>query len=193
MSTVSISQKNYRSKIHPQKFALWISFASIIMMFAALTSAYIVKQASGNWLEFPLPPHFIGSTICIIGSSIALHLSLRGFKKSNRSIHKVGLVIGFILGMTFVVLQYFGWQTLFGYGVDLKGNASGSFFYLITGLHALHVLGGIAALFVALYHTFTLPFVASERRIHRYELVVQYWHFVDVLWVYLLLFILFVK
>lgn len=183
----------YRSRVHPQKFALWLSFASIIMMFGALTSAYIVKQAAGNWLEFALPMEFIFSTIAIVASSICLHVSFKAFQKRNRAVHKYGLIAGFILGITFVVLQYFGWNTLFSVGVDLKGNASGSFFYLITGLHAVHVLGGIAALCVALYHTFSLPFNVTVKRVHRYELVVQYWHFVDILWLYLLIFLVFVK
>lgn len=192
MSTVSIVP-SYRSKIHPKKFALYISFASIIMMFAALTSAYIVKQAGGNWLEFTIPYHFYISTAAILGSSVLLHFSLRGFKNGNSGVHTTGLVLATLLGLAFVLFQYFGWQTLYAQGVDLKGNASGSFFYLITMLHAIHVLGGIAALLVALYHVFTLEFEVTPIRILRYELTVHYWHFVDVLWIYLLLFLIFVK
>ncbi len=182
-----------RNRIHPQKFALWTSFASIIMMFVALTSAYIVKQASGNWLEFALPNQFIYSTIVILCCSLSLHWSLRGFRKGDSNAHKIGMILGAILGLAFVVLQYFGWTALFAQGVDLKGNVSGSFFYIITGLHALHVIGGLAALGVALFHMLTLPFENKPQRILRYELVVHYWHFVDFLWVYLLLFLVFVK
>ena len=102
------------------------------------------------------------------------------------------LVITLILAFTFIVLQYKGWYTLFDGGVDLKGNPSGSFFYLITGLHAAHILGGIAALIVAVLHAFTLPFKPNERRRVRFSLVLQYWHFVDILWIYLFTFLLFI-
>ena len=103
------------------------------------------------------------------------------------------LVLSFILGIAFIILQYFGWTELYKKGVDLKGNVSGSFFYLLSGIHALHVLGGIAAISVALIHAFTLKFVVTDRRINRFDLVVNYWHFVDFLWGYLFLFLLISK
>ena len=179
-----------RRRLNPHKFALWLAMASIIMMFTAFTSAYIVRQAAGNWLDFSVPNVFYGSTVAILLCSLSLHLSLRSFKKGNKSGHRSGMVIGFALGILFVVLQYIGWQALFSNGIDLKGNPSGSFFYVITGVHALHVLGGIAVLIVALVHAFSLKFKPSIKRINRYELVVQYWHFVDILWVYLFIFLL---
>ncbi len=183
----------HQRRIHPQKFALWTSFASIFMMFIALTSAYIVKQAAGNWLEFPLPTVFIFSTVSIVLSSLALHWSWSSFKQAKKSQYKLGLMLAIGLGLGFVVLQYLGWTTLFSYGVDLKGNVSGSFFYLITGLHALHVLGGITALLITALNSFMLDFKPTKDRIHRYELVLHYWHFVDVLWIFLLVFIIVVK
>lgn len=182
-----------RKRIHPQKFALWVSFGSIIMMFVALTSAYVVKQAAGNWLEFPLPNYFIFSTIAIVLSSVVLHYSYHAFKHGKEGAYRIGLLLALGLGLGFVILQYFGWTTLFGYGVDLKGNVSGSFFYLITGLHALHVLGGITALIITVINSLLLEFKPSKQRVHRYELVLHYWHFVDILWIYLLVFIILVK
>lgn len=192
MSTMTLDQ-NKRNRINPQKFALWVGMASIIMMFTGWTSAYIVKQAAGNWLEFSLPNTFFISTAVLILSSIFLHLSYAGYKKQNEKQYK-GLLIGaFILGIAFVVLQYLGWTSLFNQGVDFKGNVAGSFTYLVTGAHALHVVGGIAALTVAMIHAFTLKFKYSEKRKNRFELVVHYWHFVDVLWVYLLIFLMTTK
>lgn len=177
------------SRLHPHKFALWASFASIIMMFIALTSAYIVRQAAGNWLDFQIPGIFITSTIVIVASSISLHFALKSFKEQKESRYKVLLILTLLLGITFVCIQYIGWQKLFYTGVDLKGNPSGSFFYLITGFHAMHVLGGIAALIVALMHAFGLKFRVTKRRIIRLELTTHYWHFVDILWVYLIVFL----
>lgn len=183
-------ESNRTNKIHPHKFALWISMASIIMMFGAFTSAYIVRQAAGNWLEFKLPSIFFLSTAALLLSSVALHISYRAFKKMNASSHKLFMVLSFLLGVTFVILQYKGWMTLFGMGIELTGNPSGSFLYLISGVHLLHVLGGIAAMIVALIHAFMLPCTPSPRRKLRFELVLHYWHFVDALWIYLLIFLI---
>jgi len=189
MSTMIIKNE-MRNRIHAQKFALYISFASISMMFIAFTSAYIVKQAAGNWLEFAVPNMFYISTIVILLSSITLHRSYKAFLSGKEGMYKTLLVVSFILGITFLVLQYFGWQDMFAVGVDLKGNVSGSFVYLITGVHALHIVGGIAALIVAMVHAFTLRFRVTEKRKLRFELTLHYWHFVDLLWVYLFGFIL---
>ena len=180
----------YRNRLHPHKFALYASFASIIMMFAALTSAYLVRQAAGNWHEYLVPEMFYYSTAVLLLSSAVLHFSYHSFKNGQRTGYVLGLIGAFILGLVFVVMQYFGWQGLYNIGVPLDGNPSGSFFYVISGLHAAHVLGGIAALFVATYHAATLKFELTPKRKTRFSLVVQYWHFVDILWLYLFIFIL---
>ena len=180
---------NKRNKIHPHKFALWAAMASITMMFGAFTSAYIVKQAAGNWLEFSIPTEFYISTIIILFSSITLHTSFSNFKAGHEAKYKNFLILSLLLGLAFVILQYFGWTELYHRGVDLKGNVSGSFFYLLSGIHALHVLGGIAAMIVALIHAFTLKFNISETRVNRFDLVINYWHFVDFLWLYLFIFL----
>ncbi|MBK8053506.1 MAG: cytochrome c oxidase subunit 3 [Saprospiraceae bacterium] len=184
---------NKRNTIHPHKFALWAAMASITMMFGAFTSAYIVKQAAGNWLEFAMPVAFYISTLMILISSITLHMSFKAFKSGLESRYKLFLSITLLAGLGFVVLQYFGWTSLYKIGVDLKGNVSGSFFYLLSGIHALHVLGGIAALLVAVLHAFTLKFKVTDQRINRFDLVVNYWHFVDFLWIYLFIFLLISK
>lgn len=184
---------NKRNRIHPHKFALWAAMASIAMMFGAFTSAYIVKQAAGNWLEFSMPSQFYASTFIILLSSYTLHSSFRSFKSSNEVLYKNLLLVSLVLGLIFVVLQYYGWNELYSRGVDLKGNVSGSFFYLLSGIHALHVLGGIAALIVAALHAFTLKFNITDKRVNRFDLVLNYWHFVDFLWLYLFIFLLISK
>ena len=163
------------------------------MMFGALTSAYIVKSAAGNWLEYTMPTYFYYSTAALILSSITIHASYISFKKEKEIPYKLLLLVSFVLGITFVALQYYAWQALFDVGVDLKANVSGSFLYLITGLHAAHILGGIAAITVAILHAFTLPFIVTEKRKLRFQLTIHYWHFVDVLWIYLLIFLLVCK
>ena len=98
------------------------------------------------------------------------------------------LVTTLLLGLLFVVLQYKGWEALTAMGATFTVNPSSSFIYVISGLHAAHVLGGIATLIVALVHAFVLPYKPTLRRKQRFELVVHYWHFVDILWVYLMVF-----
>ena len=184
MSTVEYR----RNGIHPMKFALWIAIGGMIMMFGAFTSAYIVRRAQGNWLEFKLPDIFLVSTLVMVLSSVTLHFSLRAFKQGREQQYKRLLALTFGLGLAFVVLQYQGWMAMDMIGATFTANPSSSFVYVISGVHAAHVLGGIAALLVALVHAFHLPYRPTARRRLRFELVASYWHFVDVLWVYLMVF-----
>lgn len=182
-------RKGYgRNKIHPQKFALLAACASILMMFAALSSAYIVRQAAGNWLEFPLPIQFYISTAVILLSSLSLHLSYKGFLKGNVGAYKNFMLLGTLLGLGFIIMQYQGWLALMEMGVPLRSNPSGDFIYAISGLHAAHILGGLATLAIALIHAFGLKYKVTPARKLRFELTLIYWHFVDFLWVYLLVF-----
>lgn len=186
-----VVQREYRSShIHPLKFALWVGIASIVMMFGAFTSAYLVRRAAGNWYEFKLPDVFWGSTLVILLSSWTLHASYRAFNRGVEHLYKRLLTATLALGLLFVGLQYAGWQAMTAMGATFTVNPSSSFIYVISGVHALHVLGGIAALIVALIYAFVLPFKPTPRRRLRFQLVVHYWHFVDVLWVYLFVFFL---
>ncbi|MCB0607283.1 MAG: cytochrome c oxidase subunit 3 [Lewinellaceae bacterium] len=187
-SNASVAKTNTRNKIHPHKFALWAACAGIVMMFASLTSAYLVRQAAGNWLEFRLPEIFFASTGAIVASSLTLHGSYLAFMRGNAGLYRGLMVATVILGLAFLVLQYEGWQALVDIGVPLKTNPSGDFIYVISGLHAAHVLGGIGVLTVALLHAFMLEYKVTPNRKVRFELTLTYWHFVDALWVYLLVF-----
>lgn len=189
MENVQRKRIDYRNKIHPHKLALWLSLGSITMMFVALTSAYVVKRAAGNWLDFSLPQIFYYNTFVILLSSVMLQMSYKGFLKGKEQVYKLLLVGTFILGIVFVVLQYQGWIALQGQGIELSGNPSGSFIYVISGFHALHVLGGIVALLMALVFAYKLPYKPTRKRKNRFELVLHYWHFIGFLWVYLLLFL----
>lgn len=177
------------SKIHPHKFALYLGCAGIVMMFAAWTSAYVVRHAAGNWLEFKLPNILYYNTATIILSSITLQFSYEAFKKRNENLYKSLLIVTFVLGILFIALQVVGWQQMMQMGVPLKKNPSGDFVYLFTGFHIAHLMAGLGILIVALVHAFGLPFKPTPRRQLRFELTLTYWHFVDLLWVYLLVFI----
>lgn len=173
-----------------KQYALYVSLASIFMMFSALISAYIVRQSAGNWLEFPLPDAFYWSTGIIVASSITLHIAKRCFLSSNFVLYRLLLVLSLVLGVLFVYMQYSGWLSMTGNGVFLDGNPSGSFVYVISGLHAAHVLGGIAAILLAVLQSMVFKDKVDQSRLVRLNLTTRYWHFVDLLWLYLFIFLL---
>jgi len=177
---------------HPKRFVLWVFIGSIFMMFAALTSAYIVRKADGNWLIFDLPDLFLWSTAVILASSATMHWSLLSAKKDEIGNVKVGLGITLLLGSLFLFLQWEGWREMVGDGVFLAGptaNPAGSFVYVISGLHGLHILGGLAFLAIMILLTFRQE-VHSKSLLYLSNCTV-YWHFVDILWIYLYVFMFF--
>ncbi len=182
------SQLLTRNSVHPLRLALFIACGSILMMFAALTSAYIIRQQAGNWLEFPLPKLFYVSTAALVLSSITLQLSQRAFKRMQAVLFRSLLAATMLLALGFVLLQFEAWQEMYAAGLQLKGNPAPAFVYVLSGAHAAHVLGGIVALVVACIHAFSLPVIPTPRRLLRLQLTLTYWHFMDFLWIYLLLF-----
>lgn len=176
-------------RIHPHKFTLWVAIGSIVMMFAALTSAYIVKKNQANWLEFDLPRVFWYSTVTILLSSVTIHLALKAFKAREMGRYRTLITVTAVLGLLFITLQYFGFRDLETRNIALTGpksNSAASFLFVITGLHMVHVLGGVIALLVIFIRAF-----ASRTKTYSalpIELAATYWHFVDVLWIYLFIF-----
>lgn len=186
---MSVALENFRNnRIHPKVFALVAACVSITMMFVAFTSAYIVRQAAGNWLEFPMPTYFYISTAIMVLSSILLHGSYISFKKNNETMYKGLLTLAAVLGIAFVFCQIQGFYEMEAMGIELTGNPSGSFVYVIAGIHAAHVMAGIAVLGVAMLHAFILDFKPTPARKLRFQQTLIYWHFVDILWVSLLFF-----
>jgi cytochrome c oxidase subunit 3 len=184
---------NNRNFIDAQKFALYAAMASISMMFAAFLSAYIVKQASGNWLEFSLPFTFYISTALVLLISFVLYKTKTYIKARESGMYKAGIILALVLSLLFIISQYVSWNTLAERGVDLKGNVSGSFLYLITGVHVLHVIGGVVALLISVIYAFMFPIDNRSDKANKFDLVANYWHFVDILWVVLFLFLMFYK
>jgi cytochrome c oxidase subunit 3 len=186
---VATKTANKVSSIHPKKFALWMAMGSIVMLFAGLTSGYIVRKAAGNWYEFQIPNLFYYSTAAIIASSISLHLSYRSFLNGKVSAYRWFLVVAFLCGWAFLAFQYAGWRQLNETGIFLTTNVSSSFLFAIVAMHALHILGGLAAILVTTIMAFKLPYKLNPIRQLRFELTLTYWHFVDVIWLYLLVFL----
>jgi len=182
-----------RQKIHPHKLLLWIAICSICMMFAGWTSAFLVRKAQGNWLLFPMPISFWISTFVILVSSATMHLTVGAFKKRNMKLYKTLFAVTTLLGILFMVLQFRGFYELHQSGITLASNGdgvSGSFIYVISGIHILHMLGGVIAL-VIMYLVVNFRKKTKIYSSTGLEILSTYWHFVDVLWIYLFLFFLF--
>ncbi|MDB5252547.1 MAG: cytochrome oxidase subunit [Flaviaesturariibacter sp.] len=177
---------NQRQKIHPHKFTLWVAIGSILMMFAGLTSAYIVKSNQANWEEVETPVAFWFSTAAILLSSLTMQMALRAFKQRSMRHYRQLVAATVVLGIAFVVLQWTGFKWLWDNGVRFRGAGAGQFLYIIAGLHAIHVLGGIVTLTVI----FLKAFFGKSRNYNPVpvEVAATYWHFVDLLWLYLLVF-----
>jgi cytochrome c oxidase subunit 3 len=183
---MDIVSTHQRKKIHPHKFLMWVAIGSIIMMFAGLTSAYIVKSNMAGWTEVVIPKVFWTSTAVILLSSLSVQMALRSFKQRDMRQYRMLMALTFVLGMLFILLQWMGFQQLWQDKVTLKGSGAGQFLYVIFGLHALHVLGGVIALLVMFLKAFF-------GKIKLYsavpvEVAATYWHFVDILWIYLFVF-----
>jgi len=189
MEAVSMQQ---RKKIHPHKFTMWIAIGSIIMMFAGLTSAYIVKSNQASWQQVETPQVFWYSTVAILLSSLTIQMALRSFKQREMNRYRQLMSVTMILGVVFIVLQWNGFMQLWNSGIQFKGVAgAGQFLYVIFGLHALHVIGGAVALTVMLIKAFfgTTKTYGSTG----IEVMATYWHFVDILWIYLFVFFILIN
>jgi cytochrome c oxidase subunit 3 len=174
--------------MHPKKFALWLFLVTVVMIFAALTSAYIVRQAEGNWLEYELPEIFWVTSGIVILSSIALHVAYYAAKKDNFLGLRIGMVLTVFLGIAFLVGQWYSWVALVDREVFFVGNPAGSFLYVFTGLHALHLVSGVIFLIIVLISTFRDK--VHSQALNTFEMASTYWHFLGGLWLYLFLFLL---
>jgi cytochrome c oxidase subunit 3 len=191
---LTMTTNNTVKRIHPHKFTMWVAMASICMMFAGFTSAYIVKKNQSNFLEFSLPTIFWYSTFVILLSSLTVQLAVQSFKARERNRYKLFITITAILGVVFAVLQVIGFKDLQSHGIYLTGpksNAAASFILIIVGMHALHVLGGVVALLVMFVRAFAIK--TKNYSSTPIEIVSTYWHFVDVLWIYLLIFFIWIR
>lgn len=175
----------------PKKFILWGFIVTIIMLFASQTSAYLVRRAEGNWVEFQVPLIFWYSTAVLLASSIAMHWAYVAAKKDNFSTLKIAISITFVLGLAFLWMQFEGWKDLVAQNVYFVGNPSGSFFYVFTLLHGLHLITGLIVLFVTF--TASLRLKVHAKNLRRIEICATYWHFLDILWIYLFVFLLYFR
>ena len=184
-------QKRKRAK----KMMLWFGIISLIMTFAGLTSAFIVSSTRVDWLkDFQLPQAFTISTVIIVLSSLSMLLAHRNLKLNNRNATTIWLLVTLALGITFVAFQFIGYNQIIASGYHFTGptsNVTMSFIYIISALHIAHVVAGLISLIVVIYNHFKEKYNAEEKL--GFELASTFWHFVDILWLYLFFFFYFFK
>lgn len=172
------------------RLGMWVGLASILMLFTALTSAYIVRAGlSDDWRPLQVPGFLWLSTILILASSVTFHLAHRSIKRQEVKAYNRWVAVTGLLGLGFLTAQLLAWRQLVAQGIYLASNPHSSFFYVLTGMHGIHLLGGILGLCYLLFRTWNkLPGrEAIIKRRRAAGVIGLYWHFMDGLWVYLFL------
>jgi cytochrome c oxidase subunit 3 len=182
----------------PKRFLLWLCMASSLFAFTVLLLAYLFRKAGSDWRNVSLPTVFLASTGVIIASSLTLHIANGAFRHERFTQYRLYLGTTLFLGTLFIVLQVLGWRELMLKGVYLQTNPSGSFLFLLSGLHLLHILIGLVFLSIAFAEAMRrIPYVESfvysvnPPNLLKIKLFTLYWHFVDLLWLYIFLFLLY--
>ena len=217
METTMINPDDPQIRKKSRRALLWFGMVSIVMLFAGLTSGYLVRQGEGKWVEFSIPNFFIFSTIVLLLSSLPMQLALKSVRKNDTKNLKTALLLTLGLGITFVVFQYLAWSELYHNGIafvstigDIKtnftyipsgtetaadaagvGNVAASFLYVLTALHVLHLIAGLLVLSVVLGKALRNKY--SAENYNGVSMCAIYWHFMDGLWVYLFFFLLYIR
>jgi cytochrome c oxidase subunit 3 len=187
-TAVIFANRNFKLKsVNAKKFALWLFIVSICMLFAGLTSAYIVKKSDGRWLQFDMPDMFLYSTVVLVLSSVAMHWTYLKAKDNSLKAVKIGITATAAIAIAFFYMQYLSWVKLVAQDVFLVGNPSGSFVYIFSGLHLAHLIGGLVFLLVVFLDT--MNYKVHSKSMLAIEMCTTYWHFLGGLWIYLYLFL----
>jgi cytochrome c oxidase subunit III len=183
-----MSVAEQRGRLHPHKLMMWMGMGSMFMVFAGLTSAFILQSTGPKWVTFKLPIIFWLSTVFIIASSVTMNKAVAAFKLRDRKKYKSFVTITVVLGLLFIAAQCIGFADLYNQRITLQGNASNGFLFIISGLHIVHVIGAIVALVIVYLTAFRKSIkVYSSTSV---EVMSLFWHFVDGLWIYLFIFFL---
>jgi cytochrome c oxidase subunit 3 len=191
---MDLTQGTERDKhVRARKMMLWFGIVSLIMGFAGWTSAYIVSSSREDWMEdFTLPQAFLYSTIILILSSVTYIMAKRAVKNENRKSCTRWLVITMLLGIGFILLQFQGFSEMIGQGYYFTGptsNITMSYVFLIAAVHIAHVVAGLISLLVVLVNQLRGKYSVNDHL--GLELGATFWHFLDLLWIYLILFFYF--
>ncbi len=195
MTTTMTAEEHKSRSDRSYKLLLMFAMMSMIMMFAGLTSAFIVSKSRVDWLkDFQLPSAFFFSTAVIIGCSVTFHLAKKAIQKDNQKATTIYLLATLALGILFVVLQFVGFGQIVESGYYFTGAESSittTFLYIVTVVHLLHLAGGLISLLIIIYNHFKQKYNSTQTL--GIELGAMYWHFLDLLWVLLFLFLFFFK
>jgi len=195
MTTTMTTDEHQARTARSYKLLLLFAIISMIMMFAGLTSAFVVSKSRVDWLkDFQLPTAFFYSTVVIIGCSVTFHLAKKAIQKDNQKATTAFLLATLALGILFVILQFLGFGQIVSNGYYFTGAESSittTFLYIVTVVHLAHLAGGLIALLVIIYKQLKHKYNSTQTL--GIELGAMYWHFLDLLWVYLFLFLFFFK
>jgi len=167
---------------------IWILLTAVIMLFAGLSSAYIVLRGQPTWQNIELPSLLWPNTVILLMSSVAIELSRRAIRRNDAQSMKRWLSLGGLLGLAFLLGQLAAWRQLVSAGVYIPSTLQSGFFYILTGLHGLHLLGGVVGLTVVLGKALKNRLTAFSYE--PLKLCAAYWHVMDALWLYLFLLLL---
>ena len=187
----TLSEKDFQEQKRKKvmKPLLWFGMASIVMLFAGFTSAVIVRKGDGQWLQYEIPNMFLVSTIIAVVSSVFMVLALYFAKNDKQKLLKSFLWLTLAAGGAFVYSQFLGYGQLVEGEIFLTGsssNPSGSFLYIISGLHLLHLAGGIIALFIVIFNAVKGRY--NSENLLGLQVCSTYWHFMGAMWIYLYVF-----
>jgi cytochrome c oxidase subunit 3 len=189
-----MTAEEYNSrKAQTYKLLLYFGMLSMVMTFAGLTSAYVVSTSRPDWLsDFKMPLPFFISTFLMILSSLTIHSAKTQIKKDNRSMTTIMLLSTLLLGIGFIMSQFYGFSEIINQGYYFTGSESTvttSFLYIVTILHIAHLAGGMIALLIIIYNHFKQKYNSTQTT--GIELGAIFWHFLDLLWILLFLFFYF--
>lgn len=188
IADVRLEHQHKKKQLLPAvQFMLWLFMLSTGMLFISMTSAYVLRRAEGNWDIFELPQIFTWSTAIIILSSISMHWAMRSAAKDELGQLKAALWATMALGIGFMVSQWLAWTALTEANHYFVGNPAGTFIYILSGLHIVHIIGGV--IFLAVTINSAHNFRVHSKNMLRINMCTTYWHYLDALWVYLFLFL----
>jgi cytochrome c oxidase subunit III len=178
------------AKPYQYRIGMWVAVAAILMMFAALTSAYVFRAGTVGWRPISIPPLMWASTLVILASSGTFELARKSLRREDAKGYRLWLWASLALGAMFLVCQFLAWRQLVAQGIYLATNPHSSFFYVLTGLHGLHLAGGVAGLGYLIARAGGEAAAGARRDAKalgaaRADAVGIYWHFMDGLWLYL--------
>ncbi|MFY8008660.1 MAG: cytochrome c oxidase subunit 3 [Flavobacterium sp.] len=195
MATMMSIDEHQARKARSQKLLLWFAMASMTMMFAGITSAFVVSKSREDWMkDFQFPSAFYFSTLAIVLCSVTFHLAQKAIQQDNRGRVSGLLLVTLGLGIAFVVMQFVGFGQLIEQGYYFTGpesNIATTFLYVIAVVHMAHLAGGIISLLIIIYNHFKQKYNSTQ--FLGIELGAMYWHFLDFLWICLFLFLYFFK